>query len=327
MRAVLLERPRQPLLLAELPDPTPGPGQILIQVNACGVCRTDLHIADGDLPNPKLPLVLGHEIVGTVTALGSGVSRFHVGDRVGVPWLGWTCGECGYCRGGRENLCDKATFTGYNLDGGYAEFAVANAAFAFALPEGIGDTETAPLLCAGMIGYRALVATGPAERLGVYGFGAAGHIVGQVARHQGRRVFAFTRPGDAAAKQFALDLGAVWAGDADTAPPEALDAAIIFAPVGLLVPAALKAVVKGGTVVCAGIHMSDIPAMPYQLLWGERVVRSVANLTRRDGEEFLGLAPTIPVRTEAQPFPLVEANAALRKLKDGDLRGAAVLTV
>jgi alcohol dehydrogenase, propanol-preferring len=327
MRAILLDGPRRPLRLADPPQPKPGPGQILIQVKACGVCRTDLHVADGDLPNPKLPLVLGHEIVGTVAALGTGVSRFRAGDRVGVPWLGWTCGECGYCRGSRENLCDRATFTGYNLDGGYAEFTVANAAFAFPLPEGLGDTETAPLLCAGMIGYRALVATGPAERLGIYGFGAAGHIVAQLARHQGRRVFAFTRPGDAPAKQFALDLGAVWAGDADTAPPEPLDAAIIFAPVGLLVLAALKVVVKGGTVVCGGIHMSDIPTLPYHLLWGERVVRSVANLTRRDGEEFLALAPQVPVRTEVQPFPLADANEALRRLREGELRGAAVLTV
>ena len=327
MRAMLLDGPRRPLRLADPPQPQPGPGQILIQVKACGVCRTDLHVADGDLPNPKLPLVLGHEIVGTVAALGTGVSRFHVGDRLGVPWLGWTCGECSYCRASRENLCDKATFTGYNLDGGYAEFAVANAAFAFLLPEGLGDTEAAPLLCAGMIGYRALAATGPAERLGIYGFGAAGHIVAQLAHHQGRRVFAFTRPGDAPAKQFALDLGAVWAGDADTAPPEPLDAAIIFAPVGLLVPAALKVVVKGGTVVCGGIHMSDIPTLPYQLLWGERVVRSVANLTRRDGEEFLALAPRIPVRTEVQPFPLADANEALRRLREGELRGAAVLRI
>jgi len=323
---MLLDGPRRPLRLADPPQPQPGPGQILIQVKACGVCRTDLHVADGELPDPKLPLVLGHEIVGTVAALGTGVSRFQLGDRVGVPWLGWTCGECGYCRGSRENLCDKAMFTGYHLDGGYAEFAVANAAFAFPLPEGLGDTETAPLLCAGMIGYRALVATGPAERLGIYGFGAAGHIVGQLARHQGRRVFAFTRPGDAPAKQFALDQGAVWAGDADTPPPEPLDAAIIFAPVGVLVPAALKVIVKGGTVVCAGIHMSDIPPLPYQLLWGERVVRSVTNLTRRDGEEFLALAPTIPVRAAVQPFPLADANEALRRLRDGELRGAAVLT-
>ena len=323
---MLLDAPRRPLRLADAPTPEPGPGQILIQVNACGVCRTDLHVADGDLPDPKLPLVPGHEIVGTVAALGTGVSRFRAGDRVGVPWLGWTCGECPYCLAGRENLCDRAAFTGYTLDGGYADSVLANAAFAFALPEGLGDAETAPLLCAGLIGYRALAATGPAERLGIYGFGAAGHLVAQVARHQGRRVFAFTRPGDAPAKQFALDLGAVWAGDADTAPPEPLDAAIIFAPVGLLVPVALKNVVKGGTVVCAGIHMTDIPALPYQLLWGERVVRSVANLTRRDGEEFLALAPQIPVRPAVTPFPLEEANEALRRLREGELRGAAVLT-
>jgi len=327
MRAMQLDAAKRLLTLRMIDTPVPGDHQLLVKVAACGVCRTDLHVIDGELPNPKPHVVPGHEVVGTVAARAPGVSAFSIGDRVGVPWLGWTCGECEYCRTGRENLCDKATFTGYHLDGGYAEFAVANAAFAFPLPEGLGDTETAPLLCAGMIGYRALVATGPAERLGIYGFGAAGHIVAQLARHQGRRVFAFTRPGDAPAKQFALDLGAVWAGDADTDPPEPLDAAIIFAPVGLLVPAALKVVVKGGTVVCAGIHMSDIPPLPYQLLWGERVVRSVANLTRRDGEEFLALAPTIPVRAAVQPFPLADANEALRRLREGELRGAAVLTV
>jgi alcohol dehydrogenase, propanol-preferring len=326
MRAMVLEAPRQPLRLSDLPRPEPGPGQILLEMKACGVCRTDLHIADGELPDPKLPLVLGHEIVGRVAGLGTGVSRFRLGDRVGVPWLAWTCGECVYCRSNRENLCDRAQFTGYHVNGGYAEFAVANAAFAFPLPDGYGDAAAAPLLCAGLVGYRALVAAGPAERLGIYGFGAAAHIVAQVARHQGRRVFAFTRPGDDPAKRFAQEHGAVWAGDADTPPPEPLDAAIIFAPVGLLVPVALKALVKGGTVVCGGIHMSDIPEMPYRLLWDERVVRSVANLTRRDGEEFLALVAGIEVRTAVQPFSLPEANDALERLRAGQLRGAAVLT-
>src|SRR5438309_768943 len=323
MQVMLLEAPRRPLRLVEVPDPAPGPGQILIAVKACGVCRTDLHVASGDLPDPKLPLVLGHEIVGTVAALGTGVSRFQVGDHVGVPWLGWTCGECGYCRASRENLCDRATFTGYTLDGGYAERAVANAAFAFAMPEGLADAEAAPLLCAGLIGYRTLVASGPAERLGIYGFGAAAHIIAQVARHQGRRVFAFTRPGDDKAQRFARTLGAVWAGGSDVPAPEPLDAALIFAPVGALVPAALRSTAKGGTVVCAGIHMSDIPSFPYRILWEERVVRSVANLTRRDGAAFLALAPQVPVRTHTQTFPLAAANDALDRLRAGKLEGAA----
>jgi propanol-preferring alcohol dehydrogenase len=322
---MVLPAPRRPLELREVPTPEPGPGQLLIAVRACGVCRTDLHVADGDLPNPKQPLILGHEIVGTVARLGAGVTGFAVGDRVGVPWLGWTCGECAYCLTGRENLCDTARFTGYQIDGGYAEYAVADARYTFPTPASYSDAAAAPLLCAGLIGYRSLVAAGAAERLGLYGFGAAAHIVAQVARHQGRRVFAFTRAGDTAAQQFALELGAVWAGDSGAAPPEPLDAAILFAPVGALVPAALGAVVKGGTVVCAGIHMSDIPSFPYDLLWGERVVRSVANLTRRDGEEFLALAPTIPVRTEIETFPLARANEALGRLRSGDVRGAAVL--
>ncbi|HLQ22610.1 MAG TPA: zinc-dependent alcohol dehydrogenase family protein [Gemmatimonadales bacterium] len=327
MQAMVLDAPGRPLRAAELPRPEPGPGQVLLSVRACGVCRTDLHVVDGDLPEPKLPLILGHEIVGTVAALGPGVAQPLAGDRVGVPWLGWTCGSCGFCRAARENLCERARFTGYQLDGGYAEYAVADARYVFPLPDGYGDLEAAPLLCAGLIGYRSLVAAGDGVRLGIYGFGAAAHIVAQVARHQGRRVFAFTRPGDAEAQRFARGLGAEWAGGSDAAPPEPLDAAIIFAPVGRLVPAALRAVAKGGTVVCAGIHMTEIPAMPYELLWGERVVRSVANLTRRDGEEFLKLAPSVPVRTTVEPFPLRRANEALERLRQGNVQGAAVLTV
>jgi alcohol dehydrogenase, propanol-preferring len=327
MRAMLLDAPRRPLRAADVARPEADPGQVLLAVRACGVCRTDLHVADGELPNPKLPLVLGHEIVGSVVATGSGVGRFAPGQRVGVPWLGWSCGVCGYCRSGRENLCDRARFTGYQIDGGYAEYTVADARFVFPLPDGYSDVQAAPLLCAGLIGYRSLVAAGDAERLGLYGFGAAAHIVAQVARHQGRRVFAFTRAGDSAAQQFARELGVTWVGASDAAPPEPLDAAIIFAPVGALIPAALRAVVKGGTVVCAGIHMSDIPAFPYDILWGERVIRSVANLTRRDGEEFLRLAPAVPVRTEIEPYPLERANEALENLRAGRVRGAAVLQV
>jgi propanol-preferring alcohol dehydrogenase len=325
MRAMLLHQPRAPLRETAVADPQPGPGQVLLRVAACGVCRTDLHVADGELTDPHLPLVLGHEIVGRVAALGRGVSRFRVGDRVGVPWLGWTCGECGYCRSGRENLCDRARFTGYQIDGGYAELTVADERFCFPIPDGYDDAQAAPLLCAGLIGYRALVAAGDAARLGVYGFGAAAHIVAQVARHQGRRVFAFTRPGDEAARAFALELGAEWAGPSDRPAPEPLDAALLFAPVGALVPAALSAVVKGGVVVCAGIHMSQIPAFSYDLLWGERVVRSVANLTRKDGDEFLRLAPRVPVRTAVETLPLAAANQALDRLRRGELRGAAVL--
>jgi propanol-preferring alcohol dehydrogenase len=327
MKAMLLDAPRRPLRPADLPVPAPGPDQALIRVRACGVCRTDLHVLDGELPDPKLPLVLGHEVVGHVVAKGERVERFAVGDRVGVPWLGWTCGACRYCTSGRENLCDFARFTGYNLDGGYAEYALADQRYCFALPEGYSDAEAAPLLCAGLIGYRSLVLAGDARRVGLYGFGAAAHIVAQVARHQGRQVYAFTRPGDEEAQRFARSLGAVWAGGSDERPPDQLDAAILFAPVGALVPAALAAVARGGTVVCGGIHMSDVPAFPYALLWGERVVRSVANLTRRDGEELLALAPKVPVRTAVQPFALGQANEALERLRRGAVTGAAVLVV
>jgi len=316
MRAMVLDALGRPLREAELPMPEPGAGQVLLRVRACGVCRTDLHVVDGELAEPKLPLVPGHQIVGEDVATG---------ERLGVPWLGWTCGECRYCTTGRENLCDRARFTGYQLDGGYAEYAVADHRYCFPIPEGYADEQAAPLLCAGLIGYRSLRLAGDGERVGLYGFGSSAHIVCQVARHQGRRVFAFTRRGDAEAQSFARELGAEWAGDALREPPEELDAAIVFAPVGELVPAALRAVAKGGTVVCAGIHMSDIPSFPYELLWGERVVRSAANLTRRDGEEFLGLAPQVPVRTEVETYPLERANEALDRLRAGRVRGAAVL--
>jgi propanol-preferring alcohol dehydrogenase len=327
MRAMVLERPRAPLVARDIPDPAPGPGQLLLRVRACAVCRTDLHVIDGDLHDPKLPLVLGHEIVGAVAARGANATRFEIGTRVGVPWLGWTCGECIYCRSNRENLCIRARFTGYQIDGGYAECCVADERFCFALPDSYDDVHAAPLLCAGLIGYRALRAAGDAAALGMYGFGAAAHLIAQVAESQGRRVFAFTRPGDTAAQEFARQLGAEWAGGSDQSPPVELDAAILFAPVGALVPAALRAVAKGGTVVCAGIHMSDIPAFPYEILWGERVVRSVANLTRRDGEEFLALAPHIPVRTDVEPMPLDKANEAVQRLRAGQVHGAAVLTM
>jgi alcohol dehydrogenase, propanol-preferring len=320
---MVLEAPGSPLQLSDLPDPEPGPGEVLLEVAACAVCRTDLHILDGELDRPKLPLVPGHQIVGRVAAGGE---RFQPGERVGVPWLGWTDGVCRYCRSGRENLCDRASFTGYDRDGGYAELAVADERFCFPLPEGYPDLQAAPLLCAGLIGYRTLTMAGDAERLGIYGFGAAAHIVCQVAVHQGRRVFAFTRADDSATQAFALELGAEWAGDALGPPPEELDAALIFAPAGELVPAALKAVAKGGTVVCGGIHMSDIPSFPYELLWGERVLRSVANLTRADGEEFLALAPQVPVRTEVETHPLEQAGEALERLRAGAFRGAAVVT-
>lgn len=325
MHAMLLDAPRQALRAADIPRPRPGPQQILLRVRACGVCRTDLHVADGELPDAALPLVLGHEIVGTVVEAGPGATRHRPGERVGVPWLGWTCGECRYCLSGRENLCAHARFTGYHLPGGYAEYTVADERFCFPLPAGYDDAAAAPLLCAGLIGYRSLVAAGDARRLGLYGFGAAAHIVAQVARHQGRRIFAFTKPGDTAGQAFARTLGAEWAGNSDAPPPEELDAAIIFAPVGALVPAALRAVARGGTVVCAGIHMSEIPAMPYAILWGERVLRSVANLTRRDGEEFLRTASAAGVRTEVERFPLGAANDALARLRAGTVRGAAVL--
>jgi propanol-preferring alcohol dehydrogenase len=327
MRAMVLGAPRAPLEEKDLPLPQPAPGQVLVRVHACGVCRTDLHVVDGELTGPKLPLVPGHEIVGTVAARGDGAERFADGARVGVPWLGFTCGVCRFCRAGRENLCDRARFTGYQIDGGYAEYTLADQRYCFAIPAGYADAEAAPLLCAGLIGYRSLVLAGDARRLGLYGFGAAAHIIAQVARHQGREVYAFTRPNDAEGQEFARALGAVWAGASDTPPPEELDAAILFAPVGGLVPLALRAVAKGGRVVCAGIHMSEIPSFPYRLLWGERVVSSVANLTRRDGDEFLALAPRVPVRTQIQTFPLGQANDALARLRGGQVQGAAVLVV
>jgi alcohol dehydrogenase, propanol-preferring len=326
MRAVLMERPGS-LRIAELPVPQPGPDQLLLRVSACGVCRTDLHIVDGELNDPSLPLVPGHQIVGTVAAAGTAVTGVEIGARVGVPWLGWTCGACEYCHGGRENLCDHARFTGYHINGGFADYCVADHRFCFAIPDGYPDLQAAPLLCAGLIGYRSLRLAGDAERIGFYGFGAAAHILIQVARSQGRHVHAFTRAGDTAGQEFARELGAVWAGDADRQPPQPLDAAILFAPAGELVPAALRAVKKGGTVVCGGIHMSDIPSFPYEILWGERVVRSVANLTRRDGEEFLALAPTIPVRTQVQAFPLERTADALAALRNGRIRGAAVIVI
>ena len=325
MLALRLHRPGERLRTDQLPVPAPGPGQVLLRVAACAVCRTDLHVVDGELPQARLPIVPGHEIVGRVVCLGEGVGRFELGARVGVPWLGWTCGGCGYCLEGRENLCRKARFTGCHLDGGFAEYALADERFCFALPELWDDASAAPLLCAGLIGQRSLRAAGDVQRLGLYGFGAAAHIAAQVARFEGRRVFAFTRPGDRAAQDFARELGAEWAGGSDERPPEELDAAILYAPVGALVPAALRSVAPGGTVVCAGIHMSDIPSFPYALLWGERVVRSVANLTRRDGEEFLALAQRVGLRTEIQCFALRDANQALARLRSGRLRGAAVL--
>ncbi len=326
MRAMRLEGAGEPLRQRDnLPMPTPGPGEVLLRVGACGVCRTDLHILDGELAHPKLPLVPGHEIVGTVVSCGSDATALQPGDRVGVPWLGWTCGTCAYCLEGRENLCTRARFTGYQIDGGYADYTVASAQYCFPIPPSYSDAEAAPLLCAGLIGWRALRLAGDGEHLGLYGFGAAAHIAVQVARHRGQRVYAFTRPGDHAGQDFARSLGAVWAGGSDEAPPQPLDAALIFAPVGALVPAALAATGKGGTVVCAGIHMSDIPAFPYRLLWEERVVRSVANLTRRDGEEFMALAPLVPVRTHTQAFPLADAGIALERLRSGAISGAAVL--
>lgn len=324
---MVLERPGSPLVLSDFPIPIPSPGQVQIEVIACGVCRTDLHIADGELPGPKLPLVPGHEIVGRVTFAGEGVSQLKAGDLVGVPWLGYACGHCRYCRSGRENLCDHAQFTGYTLDGGYAEYMVAKADFCLPLPAGYANAHGAPLLCAGLIGYRAYAMLPPgAENVGLYGFGAAAHILVQVARHQGKKVFAFTRDGDKEGQAFALKMGAVWAGDSSTLPPVTLDAAIIFAPVGALVPQALRAVGKGGVVISGGIHMSDIPSFPYSLLWEERMVRSVANLTRKDGQEFLAIAPDVPVKTEVQVFPLERANEALGALRSGRISGAAVLS-
>jgi propanol-preferring alcohol dehydrogenase len=327
MHAMVLEAPRQPLVLHSLPVPNPGPEEVLVRVAACAVCRTDLHVVDGELPEPKLPLIPGHEIVGRVEKAGAAVRRFQPGQRVGIPWLGWTCGQCPYCLSKRENLCSQARFTGYTIDGGYAEFTVANASFVFPLPDAFDDISAAPLLCAGLIGYRSLRKTGDAQRLGIYGFGAAAHIVAQVAQYQKRQVFAFTRPGDAAAQEFARRLGAVWAGGSDESPPVKLDAAIIFAPTGPLVPTALRALEKGGTVVCGGIHMSDIPSFPYRELWEERSICSVANLTRLDAEEFFRIAPLVPVHTETQAFPLDQANTALARLRSGQLTGAAVLVM
>jgi len=325
MRAMTLDKAGMPLASRDIARPDPGPREVLLRVHACGVCRTDLHILDGELDKPKLHVVPGHEVVGTVEALGREVTTLAVGERVGVPWLGWTCGECVYCRSGRENLCDRAQFTGYDIDGGYAEYAVADARYCFKLPAGYSDIEAAPLLCAGLIGYRALAMANTGKRLGLYGFGAAAHIAIQVARHRGQEVYAFTKSGDEAGQAFARSLGAVWAGGSDTMPPEKLDAAILFAPVGALVPAALAATAKGGVVVCAGIHMSDIPAFPYALLWGERVLRSVANLTRRDGEEFLSIAAQTKIHTTVQRFDLAQANEALSRLRAGTIEGAAVL--
>jgi len=325
MKAMQLAAPRERLALVDLPKPRPGAGQLLVKVHACGVCRTDLHVVDGELTQGKLPIIPGHEIVGTVSEKGAGVERFAPGDRVGVPWLGYTCGRCRFCLGGRENLCDMARFTGYHLDGGYAEYVVADQRYCFPIPAGYDDVAAAPLLCAGLIGYRSLVLAGEGSRLGIYGFGAAAHIVAQVARFQGRSIYAFTRPGDTEGQRFAREMGAAWTGDSNEQPPEPLDAAIIFAPVGPLVVHALRACAKGGTVVCAGIHMSDIPMFPYEMLWGERVVRSVANLTRRDGEDFLALAPKVPVRTSVEALPLSQANEALSRLREGRITGAAVL--
>ncbi len=325
MHAMVLERPGEPLKRVRRPIPRPGPGQLLLRVKACGVCRTDLHVVDGDLPQTRLPIVPGHEVVGEVVELGEGVSGFEPGQRVGVPWLGHTCGQCRYCRMGWENLCDRPGFTGYTLDGGYADYVVADARYCFALPDDYDDLHAAPLLCAGLIGYRSYAMVEDAERIGLYGFGAAAHIIAQVAIRQGKEIYAFTRPGDTEAQAFARKLGARWAGDSTEKPPVELDGAIIYAPVGALVPAALRAVRKGGQVICAGIHMSDIPSFPYAILWGERSLRSVANLTRRDGEEFLAIAARIPIHTEVHPYPLEEANRALDDLRHGRFQGAAVL--
>ncbi len=325
MKAMVLDSANSPLRLAELPIPVPNENEVLLKVHACGVCRTDLHVLDGELANPKYPLILGHEIVGVVVDKGQNVERFTIGQRLGVPWLGHTCGQCRYCTTNHENLCDNALFTGYTLNGGYAEYTVADQRYCFPIPENYSDAEAAPLLCAGLIGYRALIAVGDAQLLGIYGFGAAAHIIAQAAHYQGRKVFAFTKPGDVAGQQFAIALGATWAGDSNTPPPEEMDAAIIFAPVGALIPQALRHTAKGGIVVCAGIHMSDIPPFPYSILWGERTVRSIANLTRQDGEEFLALAPTIGIHTEVETFPLTSANEALERLRQGKIHGAAVL--
>jgi len=328
MRAMVLDKPRQPLQLRDVEKSRPAKGQLLVRIATCAVCRTDLHVVDGELPDPKLPLILGHQIVGRVEEIGEEAnSKFKVGDRVGIPWLGWTDGDCVYCRSNRENLCDRAKFTGYTIDGGYAEFVVADARFCFHLPEQYDDVDVAPLLCAGMLGYRSYRKTGDAHRLGIYGFGNAARLITQIAIYEGREIFAFTRPGDKTGQESARKLGTAWAGGSDEMPPEKLDAAIIFAPVGALVPAALRALAKGGTVVCGGIHMSDIPSFPYVELWGERAICSVANLTRRDGEEFLDIAPRVPVRTETETFPLEEANTALDRFRSGELNATAVLLI
>jgi len=324
---MVLDKPGRPLQLREVPKPKPGRGQLLVRVSTCGICRTDLHVVDGELPDPKLPLILGHQIVGRVEEIGDENSNFSIGDRVGIPWLGWTDGDCAYCRSGRENLCDNARFTGYTIDGGYAEFTVADLRYCFHLPERYDDVEVAPLLCAGLIGYRSYLKTGEARRLGIYGFGNAAHLIAQIAIYEGRELFVFTRPGDKATQQAARELGAVWAGGSDEMPPEKLDAAIIFASIGSLVPVALRALAKGGVVVCGGIHMSNIPSFPYADLWEERVVTSVANLTRRDGEEFFEIAPSVPVRTHTETFPLTQANTALDLFRAGKLGATAVLTV
>jgi alcohol dehydrogenase, propanol-preferring len=327
MRAMVLDEPKRPLEQRDVPKPKPGRGQLLVRVSTCAVCRTDLHVADGELPNPKLPLILGHQIVGRVEEIAEANSNFAIGDRVGIPWLGWTDGECAYCRSGRENLCDNARFTGYTLDGGYAEFTLADARYCFHLPERYDDVEVAPLLCAGLIGYRSYRKTGEARRLGMYGFGNAAHLIAQIAVYEGRELFAFTRPGDTVTQQAAKELGAVWAGGSDEMPPEKLDAAIIFASVGPLVPAALRAIAKGGIVVCGGIHMTDIPSFPYGDLWEERVITSVANLTRRDGDELFEIAPRVPIRTLTETFALEKANTALDRFRAGELNGTAVLVI
>lgn len=327
MKAMILKKQKEALELADVPDPRPGKGQVLLEIHACGVCRTDLHVLDGDLKEPKLPIIPGHQIVGRIIELGDGITKFKVGDRVGVPWLGYSCGKCDYCRSGRENLCDYAKYTGYQIDGGYAEKCVANEDYCFPVPEGYPDMQAAPLLCAGLIGYRSLKLAGEGKRLGFYGFGQSAHILIQVAKYQKRQVYSFSRPGDTKSKEFARKLGAVWAGDSQQKPPEVLDAAIIFAPVGELVPIALKTVAKGAPVVCAGIHMSDIPSFPYSILWGERSIKSVANLTRQDGHEFMALAPRVPVETQVHPYPLEDANRALDDLRAGRFTGAAVLVI
>src|ERR1700726_4520641 len=327
MRAMVLEEPKQPLQLRDVPKPKPGRGQLLVRISTCAVCRTDLHVVDGELPDPKLPLILGHQIVGRVEQIGEGVEGFSVADRVGIPWLGWTDGDCVYCRSKRENLCHRAKFTGYTIDGGYAEFTVADARYCFHLPNEYNDVDVAPLLCAGLIGYRSYRKTGEARRLGIYGFGNAGNLIAQIALYQNRKLFVFTRPGDKATQEAAMKMGATWAGGSDEMPPEKLDAAIIFASVGALVPSALRALATGGIVVCGGIHMTDIPSFPYVALLSERMITSGANLTRRDGEEFLQIAPRVPVKTKTETFPLEEANAALEKFRAGELHGTAVLVI